>query len=402
MRTNVRKRTTAVRAIDAPAKELLRLSPNGIKAFESCRARYIYTYVILPRMDLKQVQAVTKTGRIFHELAEMNFDETVMKTLLYQEKRSLVAEITEFTERIKSRAYFGLPAATEVHLKAEVSGCGTFHGIADRICREDDRYTIVDLKTSANPDPDSDRRQLMGYAWLLNANHGIHPVNIRLVLDYIRKNELYQHTLTLADLKHYELYLAMVFRKVDALVKEFAEHRTIGKVAHTPGECFGCPVIGSCEAYRLTMNPGIKSGDIEETTTRALADELREREMVIKQYEERAKAIKTALLTRHKAGDGEVAELFKIIESRQVVFPSRDALLRMIDKIIWEAVQDDRFRFKIDTAKIGAGLTELLLGMLPENLAAGSIPEAYLALVDDLKSVVNRSPYLKAIERGAR
>lgn len=374
--------------------QVLRLSPNSIRAFESCRARYIYTYVILPRIDSNRMQELTRTGKLFHEIAAIDLEEKKTDSIFHFESRVTREELRELASVLSARDYFQLPAIKEARMEVPIPG-GTLQGIADRICMQEDGFLIVDYKTSRYPQWNEDKKQVLAYSYLLNRSQNVHADKITLAVDYIRLNTVNRFTVDASDLEHYEQYLTSVFADVKKLRDEFLKSRDIKAVPHTPDICTGCPALGICPAYRLTVNPSIDTREPATIPTRQLVEELAEREMIAKRFDERIKVIKAALLARHEAGDKEVEEFYKIVTGSATTYPAKQVVVVILNDIIKEVIKAAADRFIVDDAALKNSITSILLQILPENLSPNNIPTEYAEALLPFRTVSAKAPYLR-------
>lgn len=373
----------------------LRLSPNGIRAYESCKARYVYTYLILPRIDSHKMQELARTGKLLHELAALDLDEKKSASILHFEGRAVREELTEFATLLQEREYFTLPSVKEVHMEVPVAG-GSLQGIADRICREGDGFLVVDYKTGRFPNWNQDRKQVLAYAYLLSRSQGVEPERITIALDYLRMNVVNRYTVDTEDLGHYEEYLAKVFGEIRTLREGFVASRDIKAVSHTPGDCLGCPAVGVCKAYQVTVNPVIDTREPVTIPTRQLVEELAEREAIAKRYDERIKVVKSALLGRHEAGDKEVEEFYKVVTGNATTYPAKQVVDVVLNEIVKSVIKAAEDRFVVDDAALKNSIASILLRILPENLSQNNIPAEFAEALLPFKAVSAKAPYLKA------
>lgn len=376
----------------------LRLSPNGIRAYESCKARYLYTYVILPRVDSQKMQEIARTGKLLHELAALDLDEKKSASILHFESRAVREELTEFASLLQEREYFTLPSVKEVHMEVPVAG-GSLQGIADRICREDDGFLVVDYKTGRFPNWNQDRKQVLAYAHLLSRSQGVEPERITIALDYLRMNVVNRYTVDAEDLGHYEEYLAKVFGEIRTLRERFMASRDIKAVSHTPGDCLGCPAVGVCKAYQVTVNPVIDTKEPKVLSTSQIVEELGEREAAARLLDERVKVLKAALLARHEGGDTDVEASYKVITGNSTTYPARKVVDTILDDLLKRAITTAEGQFLLDENAVKQELAAILLTLLPEQISPNNIPAEYAASLQPFKAITSKAAYLRAKSR---
>jgi len=386
------------------------LSPSSIKRFDSCKAGYLYVNFILPRIDPEKVQEITKFGRNFHDLAETNFDKDSMAALSVTESESTMREVSALGEIIKTRYYFQYPAENEEHLIVNVRDKGRAQGYPDRMCNAEplNKFIIVDYKTTEYPDPWGDRPQLIHYAYIKWKRDHIDPERFELVLDYVRSGQepFVTHT-TERELQEYENYLVSMLMKVRRIMNDFLAHGEIKKIPHTPGNCTFCPMLGRCIAYQMVINPSYDPINPQHVTTIDLIKELMEREYATKINDARAKVLKQALMTRVKEGgfdpdDTEhrpvkevIEEFYTMITGSTTEFPTQGVLERILPKRLKKAIKEVPFSGMVDAQALEYVVRDLLQEFLPLNLKPSDLPPDDLALVQDLKSVRTKAPYLR-------
>lgn len=388
--------TRSPAAVDARHREeILTLSPHGIGVFEACKAGYFYTYQLLPRMETLRAREVTRTGRVLHTLAALQENREHESALLEHESQAVRHEVREMLDRLRERYYYTYPARTEVPLSLRIRGCGVLHGIADRISEDGNRVLIVDYKTAAQPNPLKDKAQLLAYATMLCRLEDIRPESVTLVLDYLRTDELYEFPCSLEEMKHFEHYLIHTFRTIREWEAKYRQNPDIGRIPHTPGECSFCPMLGRCKAYRLIVHPRMDTNAIDECTTASLVEEYVERERIRKMNDERLKALKQALLSRHEAGDTEVSRGCTVVNSAVTVYPTEAVLARILPELVRAAISDVKYHFVVNTAALTEAIKRLLLSMTPENLKRNDLPEEYREFAESVRMKIPRDPYLK-------
>jgi len=372
----------------------IELSPSSIRTLNSCKARWIYENLILPKIETERTKDITHFGTLFHQIAEHDFKKDMFGSILFGEKLSIRNELELYSDRVKKRDYFKYPAVTEQFLKVSIEPEFIFRGIPDRICYADDNIYIVDYKTAAIPDPLKDKIQGLAYIFLLSNIEGIEPERFTLIIDYVKADETYRFKTTAKEMKEYEKFLRNAFIQTSILKEAFQTHGQIRKIPHSVGDCSFCPMVGSCIAYQSTVNPVPEPLSLK-AETEVLAKELITVEGMKKLYDERSKALKQALLLRHETGDEAVRDYCSIVESKTTVYPSEAVLNKILSDIVRSAVRNDKYRFLIDQSRLTDQLLHFLITFLPDNLSAQSIPSGYVDSLNDLQVSQPRAKYLK-------
>lgn len=261
-------------------REVLRLSPSGIRRFENCKASHLY-YKIIPRIENPHGTKAAHVGSKFHDWAQHDFSDEMRDVILKEEQAPVLDLIETYQAVVETREYFGLPAINELEVWGPVGDAGVLWGYADRIglSLEKHRLYVIDYKTAAMPDPYADRKQLLGYAYDIATNLDLREEmkdklraayadredidalcglidslvaeDIVLLLDYVKADEVYEFNVTERDLKIHENYLLSIFYRVRKLEAEFAEHQNINRVEHTDGNCGFCYMKGVCRAFHI-------------------------------------------------------------------------------------------------------------------------------------------------------
>lgn len=375
--------------------DTIELSPSSIRTLNSCKARWVYENLILPKIETERTKSITRFGSQFHQIAEHNFDKDMFGSIMFGEKLSIKNELELYADRVKQRDYFKYPSVNEQFLKVSLESEFTFRGIPDRICYAEDEVCVVDYKTAAIPDPMKDRVQGLGYIFLLSHIEGIDPEKITLLLDYVKADELYTFNTTSKEIKDYEKFLRNSFVQAATLKEAYQTHGQIRKIPHSVGDaCSFCPMVGSCIAYQSAINPVPEPFD-ETLDTEKLSLELITVEGMKKLYDERSKALKQALLLRDEAGDSIVRDFCSVVESKSTVFPSESVLNRILSDIVRSAVRNDKYRFLIDPSRLTDELLKSLICFIPDNLSPQSIPADYIESLKDLQVTQPRAKYLK-------
>jgi len=374
---------------------LIELSPSSVRTLNTCKARFIYEQVILPKVETERTKGITKFGTMFHQLAESGFQKDKIGPILFGEKLSIRNELELYADRVKKRDYFQYPAVTEQFLKISLEPEFTFRGIPDRVCYAEDNIYVVDYKTAAMPDPLKDRIQGLAYIFLLSNIEGVAPEKFTIILDYVRADEVYEFRTSAKEMKEYEEFLRNAFVQASILKEAYQTHGQIRKIPHSVGDCSFCPMIGNCMAYQASVNPVPEPLNVG-LDTETIALELITVEGMKKQYDERSKALKQALLLRDEAGDGIVREYCSIVESKSTVYPTENVLNRILPEIIRSSVRDDKYRFLIDTSRLTEELLKSLIALVPDNLTPQSIPAGFIEKISDLQFSQPRTKYLKS------
>jgi RecB family exonuclease len=173
------------------ASDTIELSPSSIKVLNSCKARWVYENLILPKIETERTREITRFGSLFHQIAEHNFERSKIGSMMFAEKLSVRKELEQYAERVKERFYFELPSVNEQFMKVELEQGFILRGIPDRICYSENIVYIVDYKTAAIPDPMKDKMQGLSYIYLLSRLEDIDVKKIALILDYVKADEVY-------------------------------------------------------------------------------------------------------------------------------------------------------------------------------------------------------------------
>ena len=377
-----------------PKLETIELSPSSIRTLNSCKARWIYENQILPKIENERTKGITHFGTLFHQIAEHNFKKDMFGSILFGEKLSIRNELELYADRVKKRDYFQYPSVNEKFLKVALEQEFIFRGIPDRVSYGDDRVYVIDYKTAAQPDPQKDRTQGLGYIFLVSNLEGIEPERITLILDYVKADEVYEFKTTAKEMQEYEEFLRNSFVNALTLKEAFQIHGQIRKIPHSVGDCSFCPMVGSCLAYQSTVNPVPEPLNLK-LGTEVLAKELITVENFKKLYEERSKALKEALLLRDGENDSTVRDFCSIVESKMTVFPSEAVLNRILAEIVRSAVKNDKYRYLLDQSRLTEELLKSLISLVPDNLSPQSIPAGYIESLSDLQVSQPRAKYLK-------
>jgi len=385
----------------------LRLSPSGIRSFENCRAGYLYSKVILPRVNTKQAEDTTNVGRIFHELAEHNFSEAKEKELLTYEKVKTIEVLQDFETILKARDYYSYPCMQEEPLEVNIAGIGSLMGIPDRVVEMEDGWVaVVDYKTSVFCYPDTDRRQLLSYAYLLWKVKNVDPDKIKLVLDYVRANEVFRYNICKADLEKHENYLISRFRAVRKLLSDYERDQNISKISHSPGDCNLCFMVGSCLPYHIYHNPHFDPVNPVTISTEDLIREKIEREEFRKINDERVKALNRALMERYDRNGIEegtsdkrtkdiISEHLSRVQQTVEMYDTAQVVSRFIKSRTNKMIKGTPFQEMVDTQYLESEITDFIMEILPRKMGRESVPEDIKKKMEDYKERSTRAPFLR-------
>lgn len=386
----------------------LRLSPSGIRQFENCRAGFIFSRIMFPRTETAKATNTTNVGKKFHELAEHAFDPTKTKEALVYEKESTLQELSEFQETLESRDYYKLPSVKEEMLSWDVHGLGTLVGIPDRVVDTGDgTVLIVDYKTSAFAYSDTDRRQVLSYAYLMWKAKGVEPEKITVLLDYVRAQEQFQYKLTQADLERHENYLLSRFRGIRKLLLDFEKDPDISKLPHSPGNCNLCFMVGMCLPYQMVLNPHYSPTDPQDIPTTDLIKEKLDREELAKVNKLRLEALGRTLMFRlehnlPEPGDTEGRTYKDIIEEHLTKvqgtledYDAKEVMKLIVPLRAQKLVKGLPFSEFVDMQALYNIVTDIILEHIPSRLQRSAVPEDLRKKVEHLKQKRSKAPYLR-------
>ena len=312
------------------ARRSIRLSPSSIHVLESCKAGWVYTRQMLPKVSLEEQEGVTSTGSTFHAFAETDFDINALLAKDHVDEQ-VINEIQEYANVVKSRSYYKYPCQKEVKIEHPLHGSDkkwVINGFVDRRCETPSSdIIIVDYKTSWMPDIYKDKKQVLAYGYIENKTNGTPPNQITVSVDYVKAKEEHSFTMTNRDIEETEARFIRAFRTAEDLLDEMEKPGfDISKVSHSPasGVCTICPMKGMCIAYRVVVNAEIPSTPVESTSSEELYAELGERLDAVSINTARADAIKRALMVRLKEGDVYMNNLQK--EKKIIVSPVRTVM----------------------------------------------------------------------------
>jgi len=376
--------------------EIIELSPSRIQRFRSCIGFFLYS-AIFPQMRFTK-NDISATGRLFHNMAQVNFDKAYVKVLIKEESDKVRNQITTSIGIVESRDYFQYEHENEVYLEYTIAKKGRLRGYIDRIVHfPDGKIGIVDYKTSSMPDVAKDKDQLMSYAYMLVKLRKIDPNNIVLILDYVVKDEIYRFNLRDIDITIHHNTLLSTILEMKEVVDEWNKKKDIRSIEHTPGDCIFCPMNGLCVAYRLLINPvfdGIEESDI--MTNADIAKELAEREYAVKINKARADALKRTLMARYKDGDKTVTTLVSVISPERVSYRSSEVISKLIPDMVDGALRNERFAEIVNKDSIAGKLTKLMSASLPEYMDRSSLDPELVTKLGDYGKYINISPYIKS------
>jgi len=257
-----------------------RISYSAIRRFENCQASYLY-YLIIPRIDFAAMKDVSLFGRKFHEWAEINFKPNEIDSII-QEDEVDKKDLEDMAIAIRGREYYAHPAVNELEITYTIDPIATTWGFPDRICIDIETRSIivVDYKTTFDPDPIRDIKQLQLYAYIIYCSKDMrnkllgelikeHPDKIdiltdildapgpdqfQVIIDYVKADYQYQYQFDEQKIKRFERYLFGVLRRISDVETEFAKHKNIRKITHSDGNCHFCNMSGLCLPYQILIN----------------------------------------------------------------------------------------------------------------------------------------------------
>jgi hypothetical protein len=260
------------------------------------------------------------------------------------------------------------------------------------LCKDGDKWLVIDYKTSAFPDVTPDKRQLLAYAYMLY-RRGVDLGNIVLILDYVRKDDLITFQVGIDEVKHFEHYLRFISSGIRSLEDELRVHHNMKQISHNSANCMGCPVVGLCDAYRLTLHPSVSGVEPIEMVASEIIDEYKKLDTLASLLEKRLKALKAALILRHEQGDEVVTRSFRLIRGTLQTCPTDKAVHRLLGEILWECADLESF----EATRFKQYLTTLLMAFLPEQLPWKSIPPQFQPILEHLKETSSKAPYLRSV-----
>jgi len=386
----------------------LNLSPSSIRSFENCRAGYLFSKVIFPRTETDRTEKIVNVGKKFHGFAEHEFDKERMKQDLAYEHEKTKKDIKQFEEILTERDYYELPAVKEEALEVDIAGLGRLVGIPDRVVTMDDGWSmVVDYKTSFLTYPDTDRRQVMSYAYMLWKAKGFDPDKMEVCIDYVRANEVFRFRVTKADLERHENYLISRFRGVRRLLEQYSNDQDLNKIPHSPGDCNLCFMVGNCKAYQTYLNPHYDPTDPQDVSTEALVREKIDREETKKMNDERLKAINRTLLFRLNHNNPEpndsesrtykdiIEEYLVKVQSTVEDYETRGVLEQLVPLRAKKLIKGLPFSELVDTQMLHKIVTDIIMEYAPKRISRDSIPEDLRKKVEGLKEKRSRAPYLR-------
>jgi CRISPR/Cas system-associated exonuclease Cas4 (RecB family) len=388
-------------------KELIHLSPSAIRLFENCKAGYLYSKIILPRVSSKKADETTNVGRKFHELAEYDFDEETTNALLTYEKHKTIYVIKDFELILKSRDYYSLPCLQEETLEVTIANVGNMIGIPDRVVDQGDgHFDVIDYKTSVFCYPDTDRRQVLSYAYLLWKVIGVDPDKLRMVIDYVRANKVFTYSLCKSDLEKHENYLISKFKAVKKLLDGFERDNNIRKIPHSPGDCNLCYMLGSCLPYQIQRNPHFDPLNPEELTTVNLIKEKIEREENRRINDARIKAINRALMTRYESKEIEegtenktprdiIEEYLTKVQQTVEMYDTNRVVHQFVKNRTKKMIKGTPFQEMVDTQYLESEIARFIMDVLPTKLGRENVPQDLRKNVERYKERSTRAPYLR-------
>ena len=386
----------------------IELSPSSAKFIDECPAGYLYNKHMLPQiLDSMESESITKIGSLFHEWAEQNFSIESKADICKDANDDDLEAIETYAVRVQTRPYFAETSfANEVYVKHVLKPDEwALRGYIDRVVYVGDLVYIIDYKTTWNPNPGADIRQLRIYAYLLHLTKGIKPENMRLLLDYVQEDECCEYTVTAADLALTGNYVMSAFLRAQATIDEYDLHKDMHAIYHRPGSmCTFCHMCGNCLAYKAYHNPAFQDPDHDaEQTIGEMIEELQLRQEAVKINDARAKLLKRALLQKINEADARNDTAAKkdilskvSVRSRKDRYIPRAALLPLlVPSIIKDGFKRQQMKDMFDTQKIETKMEELLADCLPENLKVSQVSKVVLEAHPELIRTVQRPKYLQ-------
>jgi len=384
----------------------IKLSPSGIKSFEDCRAGYLFSRLILPRVDTQKALDTVHIGRKFHKLAEYEFDKDVEEEMLAYDNKKNVETLKDFATILKKRDYYNLPSIKEEYMSIDVRDFGTIIGIPDRVVDlGDGRILVVDYKTSVFCYPDLDRRQIMSYAYMLWKDKGVDPDKIEILIDYVRANQVFRYALTRSDLERHENYLISRFKAVKKLISDWETHKDVTKITHTPGNCNLCFMVGICIPYHIYRNPHFDPINIIEMRTEDLIREKIEREEFRKMNEDRIKAINRSLMDRYERNPSEpdeeicarevIDEYLTRVQQTVETYDTERVARKYVSERANKMLKGTPFKGMVDTQYLENEITNFIVDILPQKLSRESVPADIRKKLDNYRERSSRTPYLR-------
>lgn len=415
------------------------LSPTSISRFENCPASFIYTNMsdFLPTITNDDVKDFSKIGNIIHQISDTDFSKKKTDEIICNEDKKTINEILLLKETAEKRQYISSEiSSTEVHCKCNVRDIGILHGFIDRLTIKDGELNIIDIKTTSWPDYYSDRKQLLGYLFILyhlsrdiekytidnkldDKNMellstkvgltydelkkiidiiGTKPVlleNVNLIIDYIRVNNIYTFKVTEKEFQRHENYLFSVFRRAKEVIDKWKSHNNLNRIVHRPGNCVFCFMKGKCKAYHITIDAEFNETSVNTKPSEELIKEWLYLDDIEHIVSERIKAIKKALLMRNSQSDDTVSKHCTVVSPKIFSYPAEKVINHIVPSIVKKKVKNSKFTTMIDWGDIYDKITDTILRLIPENIDKRDIPSDILDKIDKFKIPINRAKYIK-------
>lgn len=384
------------------------LSPSSAKFLDICPAGYLYNKHLLPAIyDSDESEAITKCGSLFHEWAETGFDPLRFDAICKDADDDDMVSIMEYARVVQNRWYFTeTDFDVEKYVKLYIKDTSwLLRGYIDRVVRVGKLWYIIDYKTTWNPNPNNDVRQLRIYAYLIHKTLGIAAENIKLILDYVQDDAMYPFDVTNQDLVLTGNYIMSAFIRAQAIVDEYAKHKNMHMIYHRPGSmCTFCHMVGNCLAYKAYHNPAFQDPDHDaEMSISDMVSELQLRQESVKVNTARVTMLKRTLMQKIDEADAgndlttKKAILAQVsVRSRKDKYIVKSALLkRLVPELVKNGFKRQQMKGMFDTQKIELKLEELISDYLPETLKLSQIPKDVLAQNTDLVRTIQRNKYIQ-------
>ena len=374
------------------------LSASRMSTAKKCEAQYVYKYIILPSMSTKRIEDITRKGKAFHLLAELDFDAAKAADLLSGLSHNEQADVRDFAKTSKNREYKDhvfLREYKEEEVQVRCTDQYSYLGILDWHGELEDRHIFSDYKTTSMSQPYNDRTQAIGYAFALCNKYNTTPDKITGYLDYVATDEIYPQEFNEDDMTFFRNYLNTMHRKIRKIEEKFFKSLDIRKVRHTRGDCGICPMEGVCRAYQTLVNPVGDVVEPEYLSTEELVREYYIRSDAEKANKVRTTALKNALLARANNGEEEVIRQYvTIIKKEDKQIETRKLLERLVPVWIRAASRNAKFADMIDWQKVESRMIPFIMSILPRNVKAGSVPEEYETKIRDIIRTVPMNPFI--------
>ena len=400
----------ATRVYDIEEGAVISMSPSSAKLLDDCPAGYLYNKVILPKIaDSKESEDITRVGTLFHDWAEHDFDPAKRETILEEASDDDIAAIVTYAQRVKSRPYFAEKSfEVERYVKHWMrDNEWLIRGYIDRIVKIGKVVHIIDYKTTWNPMPERDKRQLMIYAYILHKTEGIKAKNLKLMLDYVQEDMVETFDVTDEDLVLTGNYLMSVFLRAKSSIDAYQASQDMHSVYHRPGgSCTFCRMIGNCLAYKALMNPAFQDpAHDNDLSMEEMVEELKIRQEAVKINDARVTVLKRALMqryddiqSRNDISQRKAFESMCALRSRKDKYIRRDDLLSIVvPDLVKDSLKMQQLKGVLDTQKLEKKMAAVLETVLPETIKPSQVPESVLADNPNLVRTASRNKYLQVI-----